>query len=142
MMLKTPAQVLVIISILLLVAFQDARGQSSPFVEAHQDFPKEEKNLRKWDAPVVADLDQDGYLDLLLNEHGFSIRVMWNNKGRFAPPHDIIMGDMHGISVGDYDLDGNLEIIISRGGGSGSNARNSKMFRVNRQREFIALARF
>ena len=126
--------------ILLLFAIQ--YGQSQIFIEVQKDFPKTDKNLRKWDAPVVADLDQDGYLDLLLNEHGFSVSIMWNNKGKFAKPYDIIMGDMHGISVGDYDLDGNLEIIISRGGGSGSNARNSKMFRVNREREFTALPDF
>lgn len=112
------------------------------FVEAHEDFPREEKNLRKWDAPVIADLDQDGYLDLLLNDHGFSVSVCWNNKGRFAKPYDLIMGDMHGISVGDFDQDGNLEIVISRGGGSGSNARNSKILRVDRQRNFTDVPDF
>jgi len=112
------------------------------FTEVRKDFPRQEKNLRKWDAPVVADLDQDGYPDLLINDHGFGVQVCWNNKGKFAKPHDIIMGDLHGISVGDFDKDGNLEVIMSRGGGSGSNARNSKMYRVTKQREFIALGDF
>ncbi len=116
--------------------------QKSSFVEATEDFPREEKDLRKWDAPVIADLDQDGYNDLLLNDHGFGVRVCWNNKGRFSKPFDIIMGDLHGISVGDFDLDGLQEIIISRGGGSGSNARNSKIFRVDRQRNFSVVPDF
>ncbi|KAA3641412.1 MAG: CRTAC1 family protein [Bacteroidetes bacterium] len=114
----------------------------NPFVEAHDDFPGEDKNLRKWDAPVVADLDQDGHLDLLLNDHGFGMRVCWNNNGKFAKPYDIIMGDLHGISVGDFDDDGLLEVIASRGGGSGSNARNSKMYRVGKNRSFTALPDF
>lgn len=112
------------------------------FTENHKDFNFELKNLRKWDAPVVADLDQDGYLDLILNDHGYSVSVCWNNQGKFDAPYDIIMGDMHGVSVGDIDNDGNLEIIMSRGGGSGSNARNSKLFRVNKDREFIPLPDF
>ena len=112
------------------------------FKEVYKDFPRQEKNLRKWDAPVIADLDQDGYLDLLINDHGLGIQVQWNNSGKFEKPFDIIMGDLHGVSVGDIDKDGNLEIIMSRGGGSGSNARNSKMYRVTKQREFIELGDF
>ncbi|XMO85880.1 CRTAC1 family protein [Algibacter sp. AS12] len=111
------------------------------FKEVFKEFPRQEKNLRKWDAPVVVDLDQDGYLDLLINDHGYGIQVCWNNKGKFAKPYDIIMGDLHGVSVGDIDFDGNLEVIMSRGGGSGSNARNSKMYRVI-GREFVPLKDF
>ncbi|MFD0835926.1 CRTAC1 family protein [Mariniflexile aquimaris] len=124
--------------------FSQTRKQSSKnaFVEVIKEFPRQDKNLRKWDAPVVADLDQDGYPDLLINDHGYGIQVCWNNKGKFAKPYDIIMGDLHGVSVGDFDNDGVLEIIMSRGGGSGSNARNSKLFRVTKQREFIELPDF
>lgn len=112
------------------------------FSEVFEDFPRKEKNLRKWDAPVVADLDQDGYPDLILNDHGLGISVCWNNKGKFSKPYDVIMGDLHGVSVGDFDFDGINEMVLSRGGGSGSNARNSKMFRVTKQREFISLSDF
>lgn len=112
------------------------------FEESFEDFPRKEKNLRKWDAPVVADLDQDGYPDLVLNDHGLGISVCWNNKGKFAKPYDVIMGDLHGVSIGDFDFDGNNEMILSRGGGSGSNARNSKILRITKQREFIPLPDF
>lgn len=135
--------------LLFLVSQSDIWAQDSDksdinnvFTENHQDFHFELKNLRKWDAPVIADLDQDGFLDLILNDHGYSVSVCWNDNGKFAAPFDIIMGDMHGVSVGDIDKDGKLEIIMSRGGGSGSNARNSKMFRVTREREFISLPDF
>lgn len=123
------------------MASQTTEESKNGFVEVFKEFPRQEKNLRKWDAPVVADLDQDGYQDLLINDHGFGIQVQWNNKGKFAKPFDIIMGDLHGVSVGDFDKDGNLEVIMSRGGGSGSNARNSKMYRVV-GREFIPLPDF
>ncbi len=119
-------------------------AQSEPnvvFKEVFKEFPRQEKNLRKWDAPVVADLDKDGYLDLLINDHGFGVQVCWNNKGQFAKPFDVIMGDLHGVSAGDFDMDGNIEVIMSRGGGSGSNARNSKVFRVV-DRAFLPLEDF
>lgn len=116
-------------------------GQSITFTEVKKQFPRQEKNLRKWDAPVVVDLDKDGYLDLLINDHGYGIQVCWNNKGKFAKPYDIIMGDLHGLSAGDIDFDGNIEVIMSRGGGSGSNARNSKMYRV-KGRDFIPMGDF
>ncbi len=129
---------------ILLTTFctKNLLAQIPTFKEVRKDFPRTEKNLRKWDAPVVADLDQDGYLDLILNDHGLGISICWNNQGKFAKPYDLIMGDLHGVSVGDFDMDGNLELIISRGGGSGSNARNSKMYRVDKQRNFTALADF
>ncbi len=129
------------IYLFLLITASTVSGQKVQFTEAVKDFPRLEKNLRKWDAPVVADLDQDGYLDLLINDHGLGVQVCWNNNGKFAKPYDIIMGDLHGISAGDFDLDGNIEVIMSRGGGSGSNARNSKMYRVI-GREFIPMGDF
>ena len=118
------------------------KEKTKPFTEVFKDFPRVEKNLRKWDAPVVADLDRDGYPDLLINDHGYGVRVCWNNKGIFSKPYDVLIGDVHGISVGDFDGDGNLEIIMARGGGSGSNARNSKIFRVDKQRNFSELPDF
>ena len=128
--------------LLFIFCTQNLLAQIPTFTEVRKDFPRTEKNLRKWDAPVVADLDQDGYLDLILNDHGLGISICWNNKGKFAKPYDLIMGDLHGVSVGDFDMDGNLELIISRGGGSGSNARNSKMYRVDKERNFTALKDF
>ncbi len=143
-------KLLTLIVFFCLLSFQSAaqigtinNGKNSPeFTEAIKNFPTEQKNLRQWDSPVIADLDQDGWPDLILNDHGFAIRVMWNNEGKYSKPYDLIMGDMHGVSVGDFDQDGELEIILSRGGGSGANARNSKIFRVNKKREFTTVPDF
>lgn len=129
--------------ILFYIISTSVSGQEKTveFKEAKKDFPRLEKNLRKWDAPVVADLDKDGYLDLLINDHGLGVQVQWNNQGKFAKPFDIIMGDLHGVAVGDIDNDGYLEMILSRGGGSGSNARNSKIYKI-KNRKFIPIKDF
>lgn len=129
-------------SSLVAVDAATTQKESTSFVSAGNDFPRSEKNLRKWETPVVADLDQDGWVDLLLNDHGFSIQVVWNNKGKYAKPWDLLMGDAHGISVGDFDQDGLLEIAISRGGGSGSNARNSIIYKVAKDRSIERLPDF
>ncbi|TMM55764.1 CRTAC1 family protein [Maribacter algarum] len=146
MNLKTPILKVLCFCLLVFISVtssaQIQKEASVQFDEVFKEFPRKEKDLRKWDSPVVADLDQDGYPDLILNDHGLGINISWNNKGKFAKPYDLIMGDIHGVSVGDFDKDGNLELILSRGGGSGANARNSKMYRVGKNREFTALPDF
>ncbi|MDP2596905.1 CRTAC1 family protein [Alteromonas stellipolaris] len=108
------------------------------FEQKQGHLPLKNNNLRKWDVATVADLDQDGFPDILLNDHGFSLKLLWNNKGRFAKPYDLIMGDMHGITVGDFNNDGRVEIAVSRGGGSGGNARNTKFFSIGTDRSISA----
>jgi hypothetical protein len=44
--------------------------------------------------------------------------------------------------VGDFDQNGLLDIVISRGGGSGSNARNSVFFSVAKNRQIERLSEF
>ena len=112
------------------------------FVESDKDLPGIDKNIKKWGTPVFADLDQDGWVDMLLNDHGLGISVCWNIDGKFTKPFDIIMGDLHGLTTGDFDNDGNVEVVMSTGGGSGSNARNSRIFRVGKDREFTLLPDF
>ncbi len=107
---------------------------------AHLSMPR--KNLRKWDSPVVVDLDQDGYQDLILNDHGLGVQICWNNKGRYAKPYDLLMGDVHGVAVADIDDDGRLDLLLSRGGGSGGNARNTKLYEVDTDRTIEALPDF
>ncbi|MGJ8639555.1 MAG: CRTAC1 family protein [Opitutaceae bacterium] len=136
------AALLVSISLHTASAAKQDADPLNAFVDAGRAFPTPEKNLRKWDAPVVADLDQDGWADLVFNDHGYSIHILWNNKGRFSKPWDLVMGDLHGVTVGDYDQDGLLEMVISRGGGSGKNARNSMMYKVGKDRSFTRLPDF
>lgn len=120
----------------------EASAKSNQLFAAVDTFLQDERNLRKWDAPTIADLDQDGFPDLLLNDHGFSVKIIWNNNGVFAKPFDLIMGDMHGISIEDFNNDGKLEVIIARGGGSGSNARNSVIFQIDTKRNISQLDNF
>jgi len=75
---------------ILFISLLDAQETTNKvvFSEVFQDFPREEKNLRKWGAPIIADLDHDGFLDVIINDHGFSVKILWNNQGKFAKPYD------------------------------------------------------
>lgn len=112
------------------------------FIAEQGGYFSAQKNLRKWGTPVVADLDQDGWPDFVINDHGFGVRILWNDAGTFSPPLDLLMGDSHGVSVADFDRDGLLELIVARGGGSGKNARNSVIFRFDRHRQVQRLEEF
>lgn len=93
--------------------------------------PLEQRSRRKWDNAIIADLDQDSHQDLLLTEHSLEAKVFWNNGGKFSEPVTVVRGDTHGVAVGDYDLDGLMDLIIYHGGGGGKKPRNPISFHVN-----------
>lgn len=115
---------------------------TSMFSEITGDFKAEAKNRQKFDNPVVADLDQDGWPDILANDHTWGVQVFWNNEGQFASGVSVLMGDSHGIAVGDYDGDGQADIVITRGGGGGKNPRINEFYTVGKNRQFIRKAPF
>lgn len=119
-----------------------AAAETPFFVEATADIKLEDANRRKWGNAVIADIDNDGYQDLILTDHGFSIKLYWNNKGSYGKGIDLVVGDTHGIAVSDFNQDGVTDILISRGGGSGDNARNAKLFHINNKRQISEGAEF
>ncbi|TYA92119.1 CRTAC1 family protein [Seonamhaeicola marinus] len=94
----------------------------------------EERSRRKFDNAVIADLDQDGWLDLLLIEHSRRVELYWNNKGKFELGKPFVFGDTHGMTVGDYNNDGLLEVLVQPGGGDGKNPRKLRAYTVNLDR--------
>ena len=106
------------------------------FVEVRDVIPFEQRARRKWDNAVIADLDRDGLQDLIIVEHGFTVRVFWNLGGAFSAPQDIAVGDLHGIAVADIDFDGRSDVLIAQGGGDGANPRRPLHFQVTRDRVF------
>ncbi|MBB6429151.1 CRTAC1 family protein [Algisphaera agarilytica] len=95
----------------------------------------EDRSRRKWDSALIADLDQNGWEDIIITEHSQRARIYWNDEGQFSEePQLLVNGDTHGIAAGDYDQDGRIDLVVSRGGGDGSNPRNPVWYHVNRDR--------
>jgi len=77
----------------------------------------------KYGGPTVADVDNNGYYDLILNNHDkISTQLfLQKEKGKFTEKEIFsFLADFHGTAAGDYDNDGDLDIANSRGGGNGT----------------------
>ncbi|WP_109833165.1 CRTAC1 family protein [Reichenbachiella versicolor] len=123
--------------VFLAAFFQDglqAQHKGTIFSESSEIVRFEKKSRRKWDSPVICDLDQDGYLDLLLTDHARRVEVYWNNKGRFDQGTPFIFGDTHGIAVSDIDRDGRIDVIVQPGGGGGKKLSQTRVFTINKDR--------
>lgn len=79
----------------------------------------------------LVDLDQDGYVDLLVTGHeqdGFSSKVLWGDStGLYSTSKSLTFPSVSGngtvidIDVADIDLDGDKDVVLNRtGDGTGS----------------------
>ena len=112
------------------------------FSENKEIIPLEERSRRKFDNAVIADLDQDGYLDVLLTEHSRRVELFWNNKGVFEKGKPFIFGDTHGIAVADFNRNGFIDLLVQPGGGDGKNPRKLRHYQINKDRTIKNLGDF
>lgn len=86
----------------------------------------------KYGGPSVSDINNDGFYDFLLTNHDTTpIRLfMANGDGTYTRQPDIFKRvDLHGIAAGDYDLDGDNDVLISVGGGNGKAPKPQRLLR-------------
>ncbi len=97
----------------------------------------------KYGGPSVADINNDGYYDFVLNNHDKVLaKLFWNNGDRTVKEHSEALHrwDVHGSAVADYDNDGDLDIIIAQGGGNGTNPQPLHLLRNENNQEFIRIS--
>lgn len=95
---------------------------------AEQSGIRDQLNLPKYGGPTVADINNNGYYDLILNNHNWrpTNQLYWSNQDGTFTLHtgdwdgSLSWGDMHGTAAADYDRSGDLGIIVTRGGGNGT----------------------
>lgn len=113
------------------------------FSEANSKIiPLEDRSRRKFDNAVIADLDQDGYLDLLLIDHARRVELFWNNKGVYAKGKPFIFGDTHGMAVGDYNQDGIIDVLVQPGGGGGKKPSRTLRYQIDKNRNVTEVEAF
>ena len=120
-------------------------GQQFTEVTTQVGLVDEEK--KSWGNPIWGDIDNNGFLDLIVPTHGLSVShgpfVYLNNVGATftdirttsgieqAPELD--SKDWHGFAFGDYDGDGNLDLYIAEGakGKQGGTIKRDLLFKGN-----------
>jgi len=93
----------------------------------------------KYGGPTIADIDNNGYYDLILNNHDkISTQLfLQKEKGKLVEQELFpSRADFHGTAAGDFDNDGDLDIVNSIGGGNGTNPK-PPFFLKNENGEFF-----
>jgi hypothetical protein len=77
---------------------------------------------RTWPGVVVADIDNDGLLEIV-TAHGGGYVSVYTAQGYFEPgwPQRPITSELRGLSVSDLDANGDLEIVVTGAIGSKTN---------------------
>jgi len=92
-------------------------------------------NSIKYGGPTIADMDNDGDYDFIVNNHNQAdSKLYWNNGDGTVSAHDRnlsrwFMHDLHGTAAGDYDNDGDLDLLVTQGGGNGTNPSTANFYR-------------
>jgi hypothetical protein len=86
----------------------------------------------KYGGPAVGDINNDGLYDFVLNNHNFIPNQLVMNKGDGTVSiEELFTGarDYHGSSVGDYDNDKDLDIMVAFGGANGTSPTSYVLLR-------------
>ena len=121
---------------LIALLFFSCKKEDNSIVISFSEVTKEvglttDKNL-KYGGPTIADINNDGKYDLLLGNHDTSpIQLFWAQKDNTFKEQKGLFSkaDLHGMAAGDYDKDGDLDLLISLGGGNGSTPQPQRLLR-------------
>ncbi|MBB6462457.1 CRTAC1 family protein [Flammeovirga kamogawensis] len=86
----------------------------------------------KYGGPSIGDINNNGYYDFVLNNHDkVPAKLFWNKGNGKVEENDtpLMKWDIHGSAVADYDNDGDLDILISQGGGNGTDPQPPHLLR-------------
>ncbi|MDU0355395.1 CRTAC1 family protein [Paraglaciecola aquimarina] len=86
----------------------------------------------KYGGPAVGDVNDDGLYDFVLNNHNFiPNQLVMNNGDGTVSLTELFSGarDYHGSSVGDYDNDNDLDIMVAFGGANGTSPSSYMLLR-------------
>ena len=132
----------------MLVLIAGASSQAQSFVDVSDSAGIIDETTKSWGSPVWGDVNNDGYLDVMVSVHGVNgtarpLVYTNNGNGTFTntyatsgvvrtSPRDPVnpdSGDWHGWALGDYDRDGKLDLSIVEGSRENDFTKRDKLFK-------------
>jgi YVTN family beta-propeller protein len=153
----SPSFVAAIAAMLFLMTGPSSRAQS--FVDVSDSAGIADLATKSWGSPCWGDINNDGYLDILVSVHGVNgtprpYVYINNHDGTFTntyttsgivrtgarDPVNPDSGDWHGWALGDYDGDGKLDLSIVEGSRENNFTKRDKLFKGNGDGTFSNVA--
>ncbi|WP_053084495.1 Ig-like domain-containing protein [Catenovulum maritimum] len=108
---------------LINYSFTDQTNLNLEFTDISQQIGLVTEKTFKYGGPSIADVNWDGHIDFILNNHNFVPTQLVTNNGDNTVRVDRLfpsLQDFHGSAAADYDNDGDLDIMVALGGANGT----------------------
>ncbi|HEU0048968.1 MAG TPA: VCBS repeat-containing protein, partial [Nitrososphaera sp.] len=143
----------------MIVLMAGPNSQAQRFVDVSDSAGIIYSLNKSWGSPCWGDINNDGYLDVLVSVHGIlgtnrpfvyvnngngTFTNTWATSGIFnsgwRDPVNPDDGDWHGWALGDFDRDGKLDLCIVEGSKENDFTKRDKLFKGNGNGTFTNVA--